>query len=126
MSTRCNIKLVDGKDELWFYRHSDGYPDGAMPVLELFIKWMKDGKIRNNISQSSGWLIVLGALEYNTIPTCEVEPSEYSAGYAKIDTIKEPSDWKVGSIEPTTGMHGDIEWLYTIDLQEKTIKVEEV
>ena len=27
-----------------------------------------------------------------------------------------PSDWKVGAIEPTTGVHGDIDYLYTITL----------
>ena len=38
MSTRCNIVVKDnpfGKDrELWFYRHSDGYPSSVLPSLE--------------------------------------------------------------------------------------------
>jgi hypothetical protein len=113
MSTRANIKVIDGTEELWFYRHSDGYPEGAMPLLEEFMKHVKDGTIRDNISQASGWLVWLGAKEYDQ--KGPGMPGMY-AGY----------EWKVGSIEPTTGQHGDIEYLYTIDLQAQTITIEEV
>ena len=34
--------------------------------------------------------------------------------------------WKVGAYEPTTGIHGDIAYKYTIDLVAKTITTEEV
>lgn len=111
MSTRCNIKLVSGPDVLWFYRHSDGYPGGAMPLLEEFMGHIKSGAIRNNMSQSAGWLIYLGAKEYGFH-----EPNELNTGMG----------WKVGSIEPTTEQHGDIEYLYTVDLQAQTITTEEV
>lgn len=128
MSTRCNIKIVDGEEVMWLYRHSDGYPEGAKPLLNKFMDWLKAGKIRDNLSQSVGWLIVLGALEYNTIPKCEFEEPSFVGGtaYAKLKTIEEPNDWKVGSIEPTTGQHGDIEYLYTIDLQKKTLKTKNI
>lgn len=106
MSTRANIKLVDGEDVLWFYRHSDGYPEGAMPTLEAFLNYIKRGVIRDNLSQSAGWLIYLGMVEYG-IHT----PEEGS----------EMTSWKIGAIEPTTEQHGDIEYLYTIDLVAKTI-----
>lgn len=114
MSTRANIVVKDGIDELWFYRHSDGYPQGAMPLLQEFVELIKSKKIRDNISQASGWLIMLGAQEYQQ----------------SVDKMKENkigfSDWKVGSIEPTTGQHGDIEYLYTVDLPTKTIIVKEI
>ncbi len=115
MSTRANIKLVDSnKDELWFYRHSDGYPEETMPLLEKFLKLVEEGKIRDNVGQAAGWLIMFGAKEYETNHKGE-----------KHD-ITEPNDnaydgWKVGAIEPTTGEHGDIDYLYTIDLEHKTI-----
>jgi len=32
----------------------------------------------------------------------------------------------VGHYEPTTDQHGDINWLYTLDLAAKTITKEEV
>lgn len=110
MSTRCNIKVVDGNNELWFYRHSDGYPAGAMPLLNEFMDLVKSGAIRDNVSQASGWLIYLGAKEY---------------GLHDPNTEDGFSGWKVGSIEPTTGEHGDIEYLYTVDLQAKAIIVQE-
>jgi len=107
MSTRANIKVIDGhSNELWFYRHSDGYPEGAMPLIKTFMEKLASGEIRDNISQASGWLIILGHDEYSEI-------SE------KYDHAK----WKVGSIEPTTGEHGDIEYLYEINLKEKIVQV---
>ena len=103
MSTRCNVvvksKEFDVDKELWFYRHSDGYPSSVLPSLEPLMDKLREGSVRNNIGQFAGWLIVLGHEEYGS-------KQDY---------------WKVGAYEPTTGQHGDIEYLYTIDLQEKTL-----
>lgn len=124
MSTRANVIIKSNNERLFFYKHSDGYPDGMLPQLNLFLKWVKEKKIRDNVQQAAGWLIIIGALEYNTIPFCEFDKPSYSGniGYGKIDTIKDPKDWKCGSFEPTTGIHGDIDYLYIIDLSKKTIK----
>lgn len=56
MSTRANVVLRDseGGECLWFYRHSDGYPEGALSSLETFINWVAQGKIRNNVEQAGG------------------------------------------------------------------------
>jgi len=129
MSTRANIILKEGNNSLYFYRHSDGYPKGTMPTLNKFIGWLKAGKIRNCLQQGSGWLIVLGALEYNTIPEHETEKETiHGREYINVnfDTMKEPKDWKVGAYEPTTCIHGDIEYLYTIDLVKKELTVQKV
>lgn len=129
MSTRANIILKEGKDKLYFYRHSDGYPTGTMPSLERFINWMKEGKIRNNISQGAGWLIILGALEYSSIPEYKTESiNKYGRNTTEVidESIQAPTDWKVGAYEPTTGIHGDIDYLYTIDMDKMTIEVKEV
>lgn len=114
MSTRANIVVTDeSKDEIWFYKHSDGYPEGIMPLLEEFLGYVKDGKIRDNIEQASGWLIALGQKEYEvSIEHLNEKNNSYS--------------WKVGSIEPSIGQHGDIEYLYTIDLESKTIVVKPI
>jgi hypothetical protein len=37
MSTRAQI-VVEGMEEVKFYKHSDGYPEGVLPVLEPFLK----------------------------------------------------------------------------------------
>ena len=34
-------------------------------------------------------------------------------------------DWKVGHYEPTTGVHGDVQFVYELDLREKTLTVQE-
>ena len=128
MSTRANVIIKDESDKLYFYRHSDGCPEGTMPSLNIFLNWIKEGKIGNNISQSAGWLIILGAIEYNTIPKYKIEKTKYSS-YGDIESIRKgESDgmsWKVGAYEPTTCIHGDIEYLYTIDLIKKEIEVKE-
>lgn len=64
-----------------------------------------DGKIRDNVNQGAGWLIVIGHEEYI---------DQRAKGY---------STWKVGAYEPTTQRHGDIEYLYVVDLEDKTIEV---
>lgn len=117
MSTRANIVIKEGDEKLFFYRHSDGYPGGTMLTLSIFMSWLMSGKIRNNIGQGSGWLILLGAMEYNSIPDYTVKDN-----YASTSTIKAPKDWKVGAYEPTTVIHGDIEYLYVIDMDTKTLQ----
>lgn len=136
MSTRANIIIqesftyndkdgneVTQTEKLFFYRHSDGYPDGTMPTLKIFMDWLKSGKIRQDVGQGAGWLIIIGAMEYNHIPEYKLEqPTRWGTQYGNISTIKEPKDWKVGSYEPTTEIHGDIEYLYVIDMKNKSIK----
>ena len=123
MSTRANIKINGGYGEgLWFYRHSDGYPDGALPTLKKFMGWVKEGKIRNNADQASGWLIMIGATEYGEIHS--FASGKYETKKKPPEQIFEPGGWKVGAYEPTTGQHGDIEYLYTLDLEKLTIHVE--
>jgi hypothetical protein len=136
MSTRANIIIKDDYSELWFYRHSDGYPEGTMPTLEKFLAWVKEGKIRDNAQQSAGWLIIIGAEEYKEHQIKRPEksyepltPEQEKEWAGKIPT--RPLDdnfsgWKVGAYEPSHGQYGDIEYLYTIDLVTKTIKIEEV
>ena len=112
MSTRANIIIKDNYDELWFYRHSDGNPEVTEKSLQVFMKWLKDGKIRNNVGQAAGWLITLGNKEYGQ----NRQP----------DGPQDFSSWKVGAYEPTVGRHGDIEYLYTIDLTTATLTWEAV
>jgi len=115
VSTRANIIIKDQYDEqLFFYRHSDGYPEGTMPTLEKFLSYVKEGRIRDNIRQAAGWLILIGADEYTDKGKNALEPT--SKGY---------SGWKCGAYEPTTGIHCDVEYIYTIDLDTKTILVED-
>ena len=119
MSTRAQVIIKDEfGDELRFYRHSDGYPEGIMPSLEKFLSWVKEGKIRDNVEQSAGWLILIGAEEYrerydDTLKESVTQPED--------DRV---SGWMCGAFEPCAcrSLHGDIEHLYEIDLNEKSIR----
>ena len=117
MSTRANIVVTDGINKLWFYRHSDGYPEGVMPLLEKFMNAVKDGTIRDNVQQAAGWLILLGAEEHGV-------KADFTSFSSYLGTRRK--DWKCGSIEPTNGQHGDIEYLYTLDLKAQTITIKAV
>ena len=124
MSTRANIIIKDKYNELWFYRHSDGYPEGTLPTLEKFVRWVNEGKIRNNASQAAGWLILIGAEEYNH---AYVEGKQVQLSAEKAFSPENKggfSTWKCGAYEPTSGQHGDIEYLYTIDLSNTPVKID--
>jgi len=122
MSTRAGIIIKDKYDQIHFYRHSDGYPEGTLPALEKFLSWVKEGKICNNVQQSAGWLIVIGAMEYATLPPAPVNTAKYGSN-VKIEDIPAPADWKVGAFEPTVSVerHGDLEYIYTVDLDKMEI-----
>jgi hypothetical protein len=102
MGTRCNIKITDGQDTLWFYRHYDGYPSSVMPDLAHLMGRLRRGELRDNVGQFSGHLIVLGAEDFNRRVRTDYD------------------SWKCGHYEPTTGEHGDIEWLYVFELHHQT------
>jgi len=121
MSTRSQIIIKDEYDEQWFYRHSDGYPSGNLPQLQKLIKWYEQGLIRDNVEQSAGWLILIGAREY-----------DHYHDFHNSKVQREPSDkdfssWKCGSYEISVPReHGDIEYLYTLNIKDKTLTIQEM
>jgi hypothetical protein len=124
MSTRANIIIKDNDGQLWFYRHLDGYPEGAMPTLQKFMGWVRRGLIRNNVGQASGWLILIGAKEYDYkfVYTKGKTKRVHKATLTEPEAGDEIMDWKCGAYEPTDrGRHGDIEYLYVLDLTKKEI-----
>jgi hypothetical protein len=134
MSTRAGIIIKDeGGTEIHFYRHSDGYPRGTMPTLRKFLNLVKKGKIRDNASQAAGWLILIGAKEYNYSYNVKTgkqinRPAETMFSPSLKEKKRTGMGWKVGAYEPTTNVenHGDLEYIYTIDLKEKEITVRKV
>lgn len=104
--------MTDGDDELIFYRHSDGYPDGTLPTLGAFLDLVRSEVIRDNVGQASGWLILIGAQEYGVNLSDGSSASKHGLGMS----------WKCGSYEPTTALHGDIDFLYVVDLKAKRIR----
>ena len=128
MSTRSQVIIKDQDSEQWFYRHSDGYPEGNMPILRKFIQLVRDGKIRNNVSQGSGWLTVLGMIEYQSMNPAwfpEFGQDSWKVKDSQVGQILatlEPTNWKQGSYEPEgPGRHGDIEFIYIVDMNAGTV-----
>lgn len=122
MSTRCNVVVRDACGrQLTFYRHSDGYPEGVAPTLGEFLKFVRTGKIRDDVEQAAGWLIVLGHDEYSGQEYGSSLPLLRGEEKARC-RYPELSMWKVGAYEPAVGIHPDIEYLYEIDLGKKTLR----
>lgn len=118
MSTRANIVIKDSNgDKLIFYKHSDGYERHTMPILNTFLDKVKSGEIRDNVGQAAAWLLLIAREEY-------LKDNESLKALFPNSSMR--SDWKFGYIEPTTCIHGDIEYLYTINLKTKKITVKEV
>jgi len=122
MSTRAQIAVRDGSSTQLLYQHSDGYPTGVLPILKQYIQGVRDGGIRDNVSQSVGWLIVWSHKEM-------MEDNNYLA--EKHGNSIAFSDWKVAYIEPSPeGLHGDIEYLYVVDLVTRKVmhtqKIDEI
>lgn len=119
MSTRAQIIIRDiYGDELWFYRHSDGYKDGVKPTLDQFCQWVNEGKIRDNASQASGWLVILGHKEYDTVFSPKMHKKNLKdmlQPYSKDTSM----GWKVGAYEPCCPqLHMDTACLYLITLKK--------
>lgn len=111
MSTRASILITDGDSTLHFYRHSDGYPECCGKDLKEFIEGYKCQVMRNSVSQSAGWLIVRGHKEYLAD----------GVNFTGKPTLERYSGWKVGAYEPTDEIHGDVEYIYIIDLKKFTL-----
>lgn len=123
MSTRANIKIIDSSppnDALWFCRHNDGYPEGVKDTLSKFMMWLRTEVIRDNVSQAAGWLIALGIEEKKELRKATKRMRLNSSPFKPDDDPM--TGWKVGMYEPSTGRHGDIDYLYVIDVHEKTLR----
>lgn len=116
MSTRANVIIKDAHTELYFYRHSDGYPECTGANLRRFVEGYKAGFMRDNAAQSAGWLIIDGHVEYL---------AQFKQGFTGIPTADRFSGWKVGAYEPTTQLHGDVEYVYIVDLEAMTLSCRE-
>ena len=107
MTTRANITVMEDGDIMIFYQHSDGYPEGVMPMLRWFVDSMRVGAIRRNIELASGWLVIYGRRKMLTdVPATDSQ--------------------SVGYVIPAVHIHGDIEFYYTVDIKTLTVKAYEV
>ncbi len=118
MGTRASIRIKDQFGcELWFIRPYDGFPGHTMPSLQRLMGWVRAGHLRDCASEASTWLILLGIRSHVSGLAAQVK------GYSKDVTQMEPltHDRDVGSYQVTNMRHGDIDYLYELDLSLCTI-----
>lgn len=93
MSTRANIILkTAGSSDVWLYHHWDGYPSCLGHNLMVFLK--------ANGNNANMWYNINTSLANDLIKNKGINDDGY---------------------ELTHGQHGDIEYLYEVDTDAKTI-----
>ena len=114
MSTRSQIKVKGS--EIMIYKHSDGYPEGVMPTLKEIVKTFAD-KRGNEPDYALAQIMRAYARRDEEKRQAILADDEQEAWH---DIYKEPrmTGWGLDCIQ-----HGDIEYLYEVDLEERTITI---
>lgn len=99
MSTRCNIVVKDKYHSIQLYRHCDGYPDSEHGVVE-------------NLKQALPLSWELPRMEASDFAAAIVAAWKEHGGNIYID-----GDYRQGET-----LHGDIEYVYFIEPDEKAGK----
>lgn len=109
MSTRAQIK-IKGYPVL-IYKHSDGYPDGVLPIIEPYMK-----KFLDNRGIDKEYAIARLMMRFGVV---DKEHHEEMHRHDP-DTFDNESFIGYGL---STELHGDIEFLYIIDLENQKINI---
>lgn len=123
MSTSAQIDLVDNDgSKLSFYCHCDGYPEGVVPHLKKFVGMIKDGKIRNNLLQSAGWLLVIGKEAFEEMCRQHLKERPDSG-----EITRRMYGWKVGLFESIpTDQDFDCDYHYVVNVETCEISQKKV
>ncbi len=127
MSTRSIIVVTgkpnyNGDDQtIRLYKHSDGYPTGNLPIIRDALtkaidecnhqakRWKEDAK--SPIPEFMAALLI------------GESASVYGFG-AKVDVYEDDSAIYYSKVtKETLGIQADLEWIYVIDLKNKTLKI---
>jgi hypothetical protein len=119
MSTRCNIEFYyapEGPGEMGepaarLYKHSDGYPDGILPLLKKLETLL--GKNLPNYGprkDNPEWAAAEFINQFRTPSNAPKNPAEKFGPY-------------FGNIYVSQQIHGDIEFLYRVICHEKKWEV---
>lgn len=92
MSTRAHIRIINEDEKVMLYRHRDGYPKDLGISILKYLKRIKEWNVEK-IKQK-----LLKNLKYYDVKDLRHR------------------------IEETCGMHGDEDYIYIIDAQNKTLK----
>ena len=103
MSTRCHIRIKEGKTQYMLYHHSDGYPDGVGVDLKKFLAEIEGDWDADDIANQ----LVKGGIRHLRYPSVYANEKKMcpDMGY-----------------EITPCVHGDEEYVYVIDCDAQTLK----
>lgn len=91
MSTRASIQIIDGDDVLYFYQHSDGYPEGLGVKLSKCLQMPKLQEYKDDAEYLAGFLMMEVNRDY-------IERSQ-----------------RMPDMVPALGVHGDESYTYQIN-----------
>ena len=118
MSTRCHIAIYTSKGaaksdnhHALLYKHSDGYPEGMLPILEPFLKQFKEVRGMGDTEYLAAW--TLHALMKESLQHSMETRKYLIEQHGGCETIPENGMQGVG-FGICAQMHGDIEYIYKI------------
>lgn len=116
MSTRSQI-TIEGQP-IYFYKHSDGYPEGVLPTLEPFVAHFFKHRGYDPVYFIARLCMAFGEAERRSNE--EFAANRLARGQAPFDYDDECSCLGYGlDLE----IHGDIEYLYVVSAKGKiTVK----
>lgn len=120
MSTRSQI-VVKGSD-VKIYKHSDGYPEGVLPALVPFAHHFLTARGNDEEYMVARCLMWFGVEEDKNRIEWQQEYAAKKDSFSQ-SMAKRYSKPDVVGYGCGTFWHGDIEWLYVIDGEAKTVEV---
>jgi hypothetical protein len=112
MSTRCQIGIYETADkktneyDVLLYKHTDGYPEGVIPILEPIVKRFAKDRGISDTEYAAAWIL------YEFME----EHVKYNIEASK-EYKHKPSDGKDFLSHGICGnkqLHGDIEYFYAV------------
>lgn len=128
MSTRSIIMVTgehkyNGPQTCRLYKHCDGYPTGNLPVIKDALKRALDMNAEHDKKYKEDKATPVNVDQLVALIIGETA-SPYGGG-ARVDAYdSNDTGWYDSAFKPEhLGNQGDLEWIYVIDLQTKSINV---
>lgn len=124
MSTRCQIGIYKKRLESWagvdncetlLYKHSDGYPEGVLPILEPMLKAFEIRRGLSDTGYLGAWVLYALMDEHVQSMKDWAKERRDKEGAVSDDHIPEDGRNCLGfEICNRHGIHGDIEYFYAV------------
>lgn len=128
MSTRCQLRFIEkGSDRVaQVYRHSDGYPESVLSLLEHQQELLHATGTLRDASYAASQFTFIDKLWYMERTFCRRD-DVYSDLPDSVAGVLEPENWQEkrvtpsyllghGVEDPSRGIHGDEEYIYVVQL----------